>query len=631
MQTQSELNDRLVQLTSLLGSVTQELEQIRTSLQKPQIDTSTIPVQETTPSAPQSNSKLERQKSEIDAFLSEGIVLEQASSEDEFSLTRPSLYPHKPTPRLDALEKSRFKFEMNSLKLDKFEGFYNLAFLLLSTALLFMAARNIREKGILLDLNDFTCPEMLRDLHYVVYLMAFMFACSTSVYWILKSFILGLLSWRACVIAYVFSQGLLITVPTSFLYLSDISPVPSMIVMLFASVFMLKMHSYIATNYAMFAERVVRYGPLQARLNKNVAHTFLELVFRAPAGSLIPVTSTSSDEAAEPEPQEEKDEQDGAPSLVPSPSNTGGLRKRKSFSKKKIDTSSASSSSSPSSSSPPGSHPHIGGRRGSTDIISGTSVQKQNFIKLWPHNVTFPNFVHFLFIPCLVYEPKYPRTRSIRITYVLRKLFEFLLSNVLMYCVMKQFILPILSESAVPPSADLIDRFLLNSFHLMRLAIPSFFIWLTLFYGLFHCLLNIVAELTFFGDRYFFGSWYNATRLDHFWKLWNIPVHEFCLRHVYLELKHYVGVNNHLSMFATFFVSAIFHELIFSAAFKTFRPFFFFGMLFQIPMIMISRIFSDKRRGNTLVWLSLFLGQPLLEILYLTEFLQRYDNFFCMA
>ena len=41
-------------------------------------------------------------------------------------------------------------------------------------------------------------------------------------------------------------------------------------------------------------------------------------------------------------------------------------------------------------------------------------------------------------------------------------------------------------------------------FDLMKLALPSFLLWLAGFYMLFHCILNIAAELTRFGDRLFF-------------------------------------------------------------------------------------------------------------------------------
>ena len=38
----------------------------------------------------------------------------------------------------------------------------------------------------------------------------------------------------------------------------------------------------------------------------------------------------------------------------------------------------------------------------------------------------------------------------------------------------------------------------------------SFIIWLLLFFSVFHCLLNILAEVTMFGDRLLYEDWWNA-------------------------------------------------------------------------------------------------------------------------
>ena len=55
-----------------------------------------------------------------------------------------------------------------------------------------------------------------------------------------------------------------------------------------------------------------------------------------------------------------------------------------------------------------------------------------------------------------------------------------------------------------------------------------------------------------------------------------------------------------------------------------------FFWAFQIPLIMASRHFRGHRRGNVLVWMSLFCGQPLLEILYFRLWFQQHDTFFCV-
>lgn len=55
-------------------------------------------------------------------------------------------------------------------------------------------------------------------------------------------------------------------------------------------------------------------------------------------------------------------------------------------------------------------------------------------------------------------------------------------------------------------------------------------------------------------------------------------------------------------------------------------------MLLQIPLIILGPYYRGKRRGNLLVWLSLFLGQPLLELLYFRDFFRANasTNFFCL-
>ncbi len=48
---------------------------------------------------------------------------------------------------------------------------------------------------------------------------------------------------------------------------------------------------------------------------------------------------------------------------------------------------------------------------------------------------------------------------------------------------------------------------LLQVERLLKLAIPSTYAWLTMFYVLFHLWLNILAECLMFGDREFYKAW----------------------------------------------------------------------------------------------------------------------------
>lgn len=97
------------------------------------------------------------------------------------------------------------------------------------------------------------------------------------------------------------------------------------------------------------------------------------------------------------------------------------------------------------------------------------------------------------------YESHYARSERIRKRYVLKKSLQGIGCAALQYVLMAQFILPVLRAEPSRTSGS----FVLD---LMKLAVPSFVMWLAGFYMLFHCLLNVSAELLRFSDRKFFDG-----------------------------------------------------------------------------------------------------------------------------
>lgn len=138
--------------------------------------------------------------------------------------------------------------------------------------------------------------------------------------------------------------------------------------------------------------------------------------------------------------------------------------------------------------------------------------------------------------PTLLYELDYPRTKTIRFAYILRTGAYMCVAFLLMYIIMMQFVYPILSDT----SSNIIYR-------ILRCSLSAFIIWLLLFFSVFHCLLNILAEVTMFADRLLYEDWWNATTLAEFWKKWNGPIHYWCLRHVYVETQVYGKVSKPLA------------------------------------------------------------------------------------
>ena len=111
--------------------------------------------------------------------------------------------------------------------------------------------------------------------------------------------------------------------------------------------------------------------------------------------------------------------------------------------------------------------------------------------------------------------------------------------------------------------------------------VPNHLIWLTFFYLIFHSAMNTVAEIMQFADRSFYFDWWNSRNVIVFWKTWNLPVHRWCVRHVFKP----VASNTRSKLAASlvvFFLSAFLHEYVISIPLNIFKAYGFLGMMFQV-------------------------------------------------
>ncbi len=121
---------------------------------------------------------------------------------------------------------------------------------------------------------------------------------------------------------------------------------------------------------------------------------------------------------------------------------------------------------------------------------------------------------------------------------------------------------------------------------------------------------NTLAELTYFADRDFYSDWWNSTSFDEFARKWNRPVHEFLLRHVYLESLETYKLSKNNATLLTFLLSSCLHELILAVTGKRVRLYMFSMQMFQIPLIYFARIPIVKKQrlfGNCLFWFGMLL------------------------
>jgi hypothetical protein len=489
---------------------------------------------------------------------------------------RPSFYPHTPKRRTDTIvEVSRSHRNADTLEflqLKEMQGLYNLSALLLVFTITYIVVRNVLENGFRQDpLGHFFCPEAGRDAIVGGSIAIGSLVASFCVYGLQAAVSSRWLAESAMLVLYTLIQVSSVSAACVAVYTTAISPLNASGALCTCLILALKCHSYIFTNMALASEK----ASTDARK-------------RDEAGE-------DADDEGDTDPRRGPEAADGAAKTTSGEiqgtgsSKTTGLRHRRKG---------------------------RGKRSGSGHDGSGTTA-----IAPSPGVPTPADFVYFLACPSLVYEPHFPRLKRRRWGLIARKLVEFSVCMVLEYSLLTQFLLPVL---ATPHKhGPLMD--------IAKLAVPSMAVWLIGFYALFHCLLIANSELLLFADQRFYDAWWSATSIDAFWRLWNKPVHEFLLRHVYVESIHYAHMGKQVALFIVFLLSAAAHEIIFSVSFKTARPWFALGMLAQIPLIAISRQFKGTRRGNFIVWFSLFLGQPMIEILYFREWMNTHNGkFFCL-
>jgi diacylglycerol O-acyltransferase-1 len=146
-----------------------------------------------------------------------------------------------------------------------------------------------------------------------------------------------------------------------------------------------------------------------------------------------------------------------------------------------------------------------------------------------------------------------------------------------------QHIIPVCEASVVHfDNRDYYNIFLA----LCNAGIPCAYVWLTVFWMIFHALLNFYAELTRFADCRFYSDWWNAGNLSEYWRKWNYPIHNWLVRHVYYPLIRR-GINSSIARLLTFSVSAIFHEYIVAGSFRVLNFMAFGLMIVNIPVISI--------------------------------------------
>ncbi|RDW57990.1 hypothetical protein BP6252_13401 [Coleophoma cylindrospora] len=183
--------------------------------------------------------------------------------------------------------------------------------------------------------------------------------------------------------------------------------------------------------------------------------------------------------------------------------------------------------------------------------------------RFYPNNLTTKNHYEYIVLPTLVYELEYPRSDSISWYYVAEKTVATFGILMIMNMVSQAYIYPVVVRTLEMKEIGLPLRQRLETFPLILgdLIFPFLLEFLMSWYIIWECILNVLAELTYFADRGFYADWWNSVSWDQYARDWNRPVHTFLLRHVYHSSISSMRVNKNTATLITFFLSAVVHEL----------------------------------------------------------------------
>ncbi|KAL9087262.1 MAG: hypothetical protein Q9165_006756 [Trypethelium subeluteriae] len=130
----------------------------------------------------------------------------------------------------------------------------------------------------------------------------------------------------------------------------------------------------------------------------------------------------------------------------------------------------------------------------------------------YPKNLTLSNFADWTCLPTLVYELEYPRQDKINWWYVAEKTAATFGCIGVMMVISQAYLYPPMTETVRMKEAGVTMQQRMEEFPwiLGDMLFPLLLEQLLTWYVIWECVLNVLAELTHFADRGFYGAWWNS-------------------------------------------------------------------------------------------------------------------------
>ena len=228
---------------------------------------------------------------------------------------------------------------------------------------------------------------------------------------------------------------------------------------------------------------------------------------------------------------------------------------------------------------------------------------------VYPANLTLSNLLLFCCSPVVVYQPAVDRGSTIKAKCVIMRLLEIALFSFLTRALLLAFPSTLLGLIQAADRDDILTvaeryfdemkQYSVIMFRYLTLTLLYMMTWGMVFFLLFVSYLPLLAELCRTKERHFFHAWWNSGTMEEFWRSWNLPVHRWCVKHIYIPLVE-LKLGAKFSKVSVFVVSAFLHEYLICSPIRIIGHFALVSFLAQLPICKLSNWFRNRWDDDSL-------------------------------
>jgi hypothetical protein len=231
------------------------------------------------------------------------------------------------------------------------------------------------------------------------------------------------------------------------------------------------------------------------------------------------------------------------------------------------------------------------------------------------------NFLYFYFCPTLIYRDDYPKLKSISPKSILMNLINTLMGFSFNYIIVDMMLIPFINGNLNYLKPENILQTLLN------FIVFSILILFVSFFGICHAYFNLFADIIGFGDREFYGDFWNARTPKEFISKIIFIFKEFFDYYVAYIIKRYTNLGSTLTELVNVFMIVSFIEYIAYYSLGYFFPVISFLIIFSriISFVFDWTKISNYEVSNFFTWMLVSLGCGILVFISLTAYYIKND------